>query len=514
MDDYMSVLEVENLRFTYGEKELFNNTSFKIEPFEHIGFVGNNGVGKSTLLKLISHKLAPDKGEIKWLDHIEYSYLDQYLEVKSNISIKAYLYNVYEYLFDLEDELNKLYSSLEFESENRYDKILSKADKIQEELNHKGFYMIKAKIDNVLSGLGIKVSLNKPLRKLSGGERAKIFLAKILLEEKDVLLLDEPTNFLDAVHVEWLSKYLQSYKNAFLVISHNFEFLNDVSNYIIELSNKVIVKYKGNFKDYLQLKQLRDKQYDEKYISQQKYIKKTKEFIDKNIVRASTTNRAKSRRKILEKLEVLDKPITERVVNFSFPFTSSFDMEAIKVKNLEIGYTKPILSNINISIRFGEKVAIIGKNGIGKTTFLKTVLGLIPKLGGTSYFNPLNKITYYSQDLKVLKGKSSLDYIRDDYPLMDDIEIRSLLGKVGLSGELAIKDMDKLSGGEVTKARLAKLMLEKSNMLIFDEPTNHLDKIAKAALFKAIQEYPGTVIIVSHEREFYKNLQLKEIIFS
>lgn len=510
----MSVLEVENLRFNYGEKELFNNVSFKIEPGEHIGFVGTNGVGKSTLLKLISHKLAPDKGKIIWLDHIEYSYLDQYLEVESDVSIKAYLYSVYEYLFDLDDELHKLYTSLEFETEDKYERILSRADKIQEELTLKGFYMLKAKIDNVLNGLGITLSLNKPLKKLSGGERAKIFLAKILLEEKDVLLLDEPTNFLDVIHVEWLTKYLQNYKNAFFVISHNFEFLNDISNYIIELSNKTIVKYKGNFQEYLKLKQLRDKQYETEYISQQKYIKKTQVFIDKNIVRASTTGMAKSRRKSLQKLEVLDKPAVEKTINFSFPFGSSFDMEVIKVKKLEIGYTKPILSNINISIRFGEKVAIIGKNGVGKTTFLKTVLGIIPKLKGETYLNPLNKITYYSQDLKGLSGMSSLDYIREDYPLMDDLEIRSLLGKVGLSGELAIKDMDKLSGGEVTKARIAKLMLEKSNMLIFDEPTNHLDKIAKAALFKAIQEYPGTVIIVSHEREFYKNLKLKEIIFS
>ncbi len=510
----MSVLEVENLRFTYGEKDLFNNASFKIEPGEHIGFVGTNGVGKSTLLKLVSHKLAPDKGNIVWLDHVEYSYLDQYLEVKSDISIKTYLYNVYEYLFDLEDELNKLYSSLEFESQHKYEKILEKADKIQEELNLKGFYMIKTKIDNVLSGLGITLSLNKHLKKLSGGERAKIFLAKILLEEKDVLLLDEPTNFLDVIHVEWLAKYLQGYKNAYLVISHDFDFLNDISTYILELSNKVMIKYKGNFQDYVKLKQLRDKQYQADYVSQQKYIKKTKVFIDKNIVRASTTGMAKSRRKALNKLEVLDKPMVEKTVIFSFPFSGSFDMEVLKAKKLEIGYTKPILPCINLSIRFGEKVAIIGKNGIGKTTFLKTVLGLIPKLGGETYLNPLNKITYYSQDLKVLKNISSLDYIREDYPLMDDTEIRGLLGKVGLSGELAVKDMDKLSGGEVTKARIAKLMLEKSNMLIFDEPTNHLDKIAKAALFKAIQEYPGTVIIVSHEREFYKNLKLKEIIFS
>ena len=230
----MSVLEVENLKFTYGEKDLFNNISFKIEPGEHIGFVGNNGVGKSTLLKLISHKLAPDKGKIIWLDHVEYSYLDQYLEVKTDITIKAYLYSVYEYLFDLEEDLHKLYESLEFESEDKYDKILQRADKIQEELNLKEFYMIKAKVDNVLNGLGINLSLSKPLKKLSGGERAKIFLAKILLEEKDVLLLDEPTNFLDAIHVEWLSKYLQNYKNAFFVISHNFEFLNEISNYIIE----------------------------------------------------------------------------------------------------------------------------------------------------------------------------------------------------------------------------------------------------------------------------------------
>lgn len=510
----MSILEINNLKFNYGDKNLYKSLDLKLEAGEHAGLIGANGTGKTTLMNLIAHRIDPDEGKITWLDNVEYSYLDQHLKVDKDISIKEYLYKVYDYLFSLEENMNQLYKSLETEDESNYDKILNRAYNIQNTLEEKGFYLIKSNISNVINGLGINYDENWPLAKLSGGQRAKVFLAKMLLEEKDVLLLDEPTNFLDVAHVEWLTKFLNSYKKSFIVISHNLEFLNNICNVIFDLENKVISKYKGNYDAYLKQKELRDTVYQKQFESQQKFIKKTQEFIDKNIVRASTTKRAQSRMKVLEKLDVLEKPVSIKKIKFDFPFSSSFNMEVLEVKDLEIGYTHPILPKIKMKLRFGEKIVIVGKNGVGKTTFLKTILGIIPKINGHYKLNPLNKITYYSQEINEKLNKSPVQFIKDDYPLMEDKKVRDLLGIYGITGDLALKDMDKLSGGELTKARFAKLSLEKSNLLILDEPTNHLDKHAKVALFNAISKYPGSVIIVSHEEEFYKKLKMKEIKFN
>lgn len=509
----MSILEVNNLYFGYDDKSLFSGASLRLEPSEHMGIVGANGVGKTTLMNLIAHKITPDMGEITWLNNIGFSYLDQHLKVYDDITISDYLYKVYTKLFEKEEEMNKLYESLVTVDESMYDKILTKADNIQVYLEENDFYKIKSKISSVINGLGMDYDFSWPLKNLSSGQRGKVFLAKMLLEEKDVLLLDEPTNFLDVSHIEWLSKFLNTYSKAFIVISHNNEFLNSVCNVIVELQNKKLTRYRGNYEAYIMQKTARDEEYIKNYEAQQKYIKKTQEFIDKNIVRASTTRRAQSRRKELEKVEVMDKPVAVKKIKFSFPFASSYNMEAVTVKGLEIGYTKAILPKISLKIRFGEKVVIIGKNGVGKSTFLKTILGIIKPISGEYKVNYLNKITYYAQEIGEDIKYSAVQYIKNDYPLMDDKSIRDLLGRYGIIGDLAIKDMDKLSGGELTKVRFAKLSLEKSNLLILDEPTNHLDKNAKASLFKAIEEYPGTVIIVSHEKDFYKKLKMKEVYF-
>jgi ATPase subunit of ABC transporter with duplicated ATPase domains len=509
----MSILNITNLKFSYGEKNLFNNLELKLEQNDHLGLIGLNGAGKTTLLNLIAQRLDPDEGQISWQEGVSFSYLDQHLQVQGDLTIKDYLYRVYDELFRKEAEMNRLYQSLESAPVEKYDKILSSAYYIQEELENKGFYLIKSKISNVVNGLGIHYDENLLLRKLSGGQRVKVFLAKMLLEEKDVLLLDEPTNFLDVEHIEWLSKYLSGYSKAFILISHNVSFLN-ICNLICELNNKTLTLYRGNYEAYCKQKEMRDAQYESQYASQQKYIKKTEDFINKNIVRASTTKRAQSRRKVLEKLEILEKPQKLKPIRFDFPFSSSFHSDALLVKGLEIGYGKALLPPINLKIRFGEKLVIVGKNGVGKTTFLKTILGHIPKIGGDFRLSLLNKIVYFSQDYAPSKTMTPVAYIQELYPLMEVLKIRTLLGQYGITGELALKTMDKLSGGELTKVRFARLSLESSNLLILDEPTNHLDKMAKEALFKALNTYPGTVILVSHERDFYQKLNMKEVIFN
>ena len=509
----MSVLELTDVSFGYIGEDLLKGVNMRLLNGEHIGLIGPNGSGKTTLMNIIAHRLTPDSGKVEWM-HEDFSYLDQHLHIHDELTIHDYLYQVYDYLFQKEKEMNDLYEELNHVDESQYDKILNKAYNIQNFLDEKEFYMIKSKISNVISGLGINYDENWVLKNLSSGQRGKVFLAKMLLEEKDVLLLDEPTNFLDVNHIEWLSKYLSTYKKEFIVISHDNNFINSVCNVIYAIENKTLVRYKGNYDNYLVLKDIRSKEYESAYLSQQKYIKKTQDFIDKNIVRASTTKRAQSRRKELEKITVLEKPVKEKKVKFLFPFTVSFNSNAIETNKLLIGYTAPILSPIDIKIYFGERIIITGKNGIGKTTFIKTLLNEINSLGGHFKVAPYNKIVYFSQEYYGDKEITSVDYFRDDYPLLDNNAIFTLLAQYGIGRDLAIKKLKELSGGELTKVRFAKLQLESSNLLILDEPTNHLDRISKEALYLALEEYRGTLLLVTHEKDIKNRLKMREIHFS
>lgn len=505
------MLEIKNLRFSYGNNDLFNDAEVRILNGEHVGLVGRNGSGKSTLMNLISHRLVPDSGDILWDKFITYSYLDQHLVVHDELTINQYLYNVYEDLFKKEAEMNALYESMATIDSSMYDKILKKTDYIQNYLEENNFYLIKSKIGNIINGLGIDMSENRLLKNLSGGQRAKVFLGKMLLEEKDVLLLDEPTNFLDASHVDWLSKYLINYKNAFIVISHNVDFLNTICNVIVALDSKKLTKYKGNYNEYIRQKETNDSTYEKEYEKQQKFIKKTEEFINKNIVRATTTKRAQSRRKMLDKINVLEKPQSDKKVFFEFKFTKTFNVDSITLKNVSIGYDKILLQNLNLKFEFGKKYVIVGKNGVGKTTLLKTILGIIPQLNGTINVSKYNDISYFEQEQ--VNDVNAIEYFRNKYPLMNDLDIRNILAKYAITGELVTKSMVQLSGGENAKVRFARMSLERSNLLILDEPTNHLDKAAKSSLFEAIEKYPGTVIIVSHEKSFYEKLEMIEIKF-
>ena len=510
----MSILEIENLNFGYLGETLLKNVNMRLLPKDHMGLVGTNGCGKTTLLNLIAYRLIPDSGKVVWLSEESFSYLDQHLKVHDNLTIHEYLYQVYDELFAKEKEMNDLYASLETADPNKYDKILNRAYRIQEELDEKDFYMIKSKISNVINGLGINYDENWILKNLSSGQRGKVFLAKMLLEEKNVLLLDEPTNFLDIQHIDWLSKYLVNYKHEFIVISHDQSFLNQVCNVICAIENKTVTRYKGNYDDYLKQRVMKNKQYEAEYVAQQKFIKKTQDFIDKNIVRATTTKRAQSRQKVLDKLVVLEKPTTIKKVKFNFPFSNSFNSEALTTNKLVIGYDKPILAPISLKVYFGEKIVITGKNGVGKSTFLKTILGIIPALDGKFKIPFYNKIVYYEQEYHGDLDITPIEYIKEDYPLMEDKKVRDLLGIYGIIGELAIKKLSELSGGEITKVRFAKLSLETSNLLVLDEPTNHLDKYAKEALYNAMAEYPGTILIVTHEKDINKKIKSREIHFS
>ncbi len=510
----MSILEVRNLKFGYTDAELYNSVSFDLNLGEHAVLVGPNGCGKSTFMKIIARKIIEDKGEVNWLKDINYSYLDQQLHIEKDMPINKYLYGVYSNLFEREKELNDIYLKISELPEYQVDEMLNRAESMREYLEMNNFYNIETEINNVVVGLGLnRLDLNRMLSSLSGGEKEKVYLAKLLLEKPDCILMDEPTNFLDKPHVEWLTDYLNNYKGTFLVISHDQDFLKNIARVVFALESKSINKYKGDYNYYLSERELRLSRQTDAYNRQQALIKRTQEFIDKNIVRASTTKQAQSRRKMLEKMDKIEKPTIEYKPSIKFPFSKELSQEVLKIKDLEIGYNTPLLPKISIVIRKNERIEIYGKNGIGKTTFIKTILGVIPKLSGDYIFAPSVTINYLSQEEELDLESTPIDYIRIEYPLMETQKVLATLAPLGIKGDLARKPLYELSGGELERVRIARLTLKKSNFLILDEPTNHLDKITKDELKRAIKEFPGSVLIISHENGFLNDIVNKEIKF-
>ena len=509
----MSILEVNDLKFKYKDVELYNNVTFKLEYNEHVCLVGDNGTGKSTFMKLISHNLIPDKGKITWLPHITYDYLDQHLDINHNLSINDYLIDVFKDLFLKEEELNKLYESLAYET--NYDKIYKRIEIIEKYLNDNDFYQISSKIGNVISGLGLKeVGLERKIKELSGGEKMKVFLAKLLLKEVDVLLMDEPTNFLDQNQVIWLAKYLKAFKGSFIVISHDEAFIREISNVIYLLENKTFTKFKMSYDLFLKERDIRKEQYVKAYQNEQKKVKEIKDFIQKNIVRATTTKRAQSRRKMLEKMELLDKPKNHVQMHLTFPYASETGDEVLKLNDLVVGYeNRRVLGPLNYLLKKDKKIAILGRNGVGKTTILKTITNQIKPLEGSFKWNPSVIINLFKQEDDSMLDVTPINYLRYFYHLKTDQELRSILAKVGITTNLQIKPLKELSGGERTKVKLALMTMKKSNVLILDEPTNHLDPLSKLELFDALKAFPGVLILVSHERDFYDELIDEELYF-
>jgi ATPase subunit of ABC transporter with duplicated ATPase domains len=503
----MALLELENIEFNYSDRELYKSIAMKINDGEHCCLVGANGSGKTTLLGIIVGEIAPDAGKAIWANGITFSYLDQQLKVAQDMPVSQYLYGVYKDLFAKEKEMERLYEESASNPKD-FERILARAERLQDELAASGFYSLQEKVGRLTDGLGFdKEHLEAPLRSISSGEREKAYLAKMLLEEKDVLIMDEPTNFLDQTQVRWLADYLASYPKAFLVVSHDQGFLRSIANVVFVLENGTLTRYKGDYAHFLAQHEADKEQYAKNYEAQRRYIKKEETFIAKHIVRATSSKAAKSHRARLEHLDVLDAPGKEEAnVFFSFPFTHDVGAKPLEVEELVIGYGQPLLATISFILARGEKIAILGPNGVGKTTFLKTILGQLPPLGGSYRWLEGTLIDYFSQDERIDRSRTPFDYVHDLYPNLTKTEVRTALGAVGVRKELALRPFAELSGGEETKARFAAMTLKKSNFLVFDEPTNHLDQKAKDALFDAIARFPGAVIIVSHEKDFYDGL--------
>lgn len=495
----MSILFIKKLSHSTGGKSLYQKATMKINVGEHIALIGPNGSGKTTLLNIISGKVSADKIDLNFFPYVKMGYLDQHQLVDNNISALDYLKTSYKDLFLKEQMINELYHQL---SLNYEEKILNKALKLQTELDNSDFYNVEKEINNLVIGLAIdKLLLAQKLSSLSGGQKSKILLAKLLLSKNDFLLLDEPTNFLDTEQVNWLASFLQTYPYAFLLISHDQAFVNKVAHIIYAIENFNLVRYVGNFDHYLELKQLNQRQYLMEYQGQQKKIDKLQTYVNKNIARKSTAKSAQSRKKQLEKMEIIAKPQKISKPNFNFKYRRSLTSVSLKVKDLTIGYTKPLINSLSFTIKEGEKWLVQGYNGIGKTTLLETLTGNIKPISGIITIGDNVTIGYFKQFYN-FPELSPIQYLKSLNPEMDDGEIRKILASFGIKRELAMQSLNKLSGGEQTKVRLAVLSLVPCSLLILDEPTNHLDDLAKDSLLEAITNYSGTVLLTSHDINF------------
>ena len=501
----MSILEIRNLTHRFDDRYLFNEASLSINNGEHLGIVGLNGAGKTTFINIIAGKLSQDDGEVLRQQNMRWGYLDQHADIDRSLTVMEYLRGAFNHLYAINEKLESLYSKMgEVENPDELEKLINKSSRLQEELDNAEFYDLDSKIKKVAGGLGVGAfGYDTIISRLSGGERAKLMLSKLLLEEVDIMLLDEPTNFLDIEHIDWLKKYLNVYKKTFMVISHDTDFLDGVCKFIINIENGNIKKYSGNYTEFSRQREINAKQYEDEYNRQQAEIKKMQDYIDKNKARAATAGMANSRKKMLDRIEVMQKPTVIYDAVFNFPYIPLNSKDFLIIKGLEVGYDKTLIPPIDIHLGSQDKLWIRGTNGVGKSTFIKTITRKIKALNGSFNFHIATKIALLNQELDFDNDNMTpMQYYNEAFPRANYKEQRSELAKVGLKGELATKLISNMSGGEQVRTKLSVLCNTPSNVLILDEPTNHLDVRAKEALKQALIRYEGAIILVSHEKDF------------
>ena len=505
-EERMSILHVHGLTHGFGDRTLFNQIEFRLLKGEHVGLVGANGSGKSTLMNLLTSELIPDEGVIEWHPSVEVGFLEQHPDFEQEESIMDYLRGAFGYLFALEQEMLTITERMASQDSESLEQDLQRLGNIQESLDAHQFYTLDARIEEVAAGLGITaLGMSTQTSHLSGGQRTKLMLAKLLLSQPDVLLMDEPTNYLDDVHIEWLRKYLGDYPNAFILISHDTSFMNDVVTIIHHLEHKNLTRYVGNYIAFTDAYELRKKQMYQAYLRQQREIDKLEDYIQRNKARASTAKQAKSREKKLEKIDRIEKPAELPIPRFSFRVCREPNQEVLVARDLQIGYDQPLFSGVDLTIKRKAKIALTGYNGIGKTTTIKSLLGLIEPIRGNVELGSFVRPVYLEQEVLFPIQESALQYVWSRYPQMDEKDVRKQLAQSGLKNEHIYQPMNTLSGGEQTKVRLCVLILQDSNFIILDEPTNHLDIRAKQALKEALEKYQGTILLVSHEPDFYQD---------
>ncbi|CCI87629.1 ABC-F family ATP-binding cassette domain-containing protein [Lactobacillus gigeriorum] len=499
----MSLLEVKNLSQSFIDKTLYEDANFVLNKEDHMGVTGQNGVGKSTLIKILTGEIIPDEGQVKWQNRVTVGYLDQYAKLTPGLTIREFLRTAFAKLYEKEAQLNELYRKY---GESGDEALLEQAGKVQTYLEENNFYGVDTEIERVAAGLGLaELGFDHDVAKLSGGQRSKIILAKLLLQSPQVLVLDEPTNYLDVTHIDWLVDYLNAFEGAFIVVSHDYDFLGRIANCIIDIDFGTITRYTGTLKQAIRQKAANRETYLKAYANQQRKIAKTEEYIRKN--KAGTRAKsAKSREKQLARMEILNPPKSNKKAKFDFPYLATASNLLLQTQDLVIGYDHALVkSAFNFSVGGNEKVAITGFNGIGKTTLLKTLLGELKPIYGGFDLSITAKLAYFKQDLVWPNNNMTpLQYLQEEFERKKPKELRQALARMGLTAQQAMSPLKELSGGEQEKVKLAKMQFEPANLLFLDEPTNHLDNDTKDALRKAIVNFPGGVIIVSHERDFFR----------
>ena len=507
------LIQLNNVTKNFVVNEIFSNVKMEINDKDRVAIVGRNGAGKSTLLKIISGELSFDSGERTVSKNTTIGYLSQEFIVREDLSIYEEMITCFDEIISLEANLEKLSYELTPENIENNPGLLDRFDRLQNEvLTHKDYHY-KSKIESVLYGLDFtKDVFDKKISTFSGGEKTRLSMAKLLLSEPDLLILDEPTNHLDMENVAWLENYLSSYNGAIVIVSHDRYFLDKVVNVVYNLEFGKLKKYVGNYSKFL-------KQYEEDYekqlkefTSQQKDIKRLEEFVQKNIARASTSKMAKSRQKVLDKMELIDNPKKDdKAANIEFNIKEQSGRDVLMIENLKVGYDgKQVGNAYNFSVYKGDRIAIVGRNGIGKSTLIKTIAKKQNAISGSVHYGSKVSLGYYDQkQAEFESSKTILNELWDEYPLMKEAEVRTVLGRFLFRGDSVLKIVRDLSGGEKARLQLAKLMLEKNNLLVLDEPTNHLDITSKQVLEDALENYEGTIVFVSHDRYFINKIANK-----
>ena len=515
----MIVLQVNQLYKSFVTDEILSGVKLEVQHRDRVALVGRNGAGKSTLLKIIAGQMSYDSGEIIIPKDVKIGYLEQHAGIDSALSIWDEMMTIFGSLHKMEQTLRGLEQKMAdpavYEDSEAYARIMAEYDQLQHDFKEAGGYQYEADTRSVLHGMQFfPEDYDKPIRSLSGGQRTRLALAKLLLSKPDLLILDEPTNHLDIETLSWLEGYLKGYDGAILIVSHDRYFLDQVVSIVYEVSRTRVAKYTGNYSAYLDEKAKNYERDLKMFERQQDEKAKLEAFIQKNIARASTTKMAQSRRKMLERTEWMDSPDgEEKSASFGFTIERQSGNDVLSVDELAIGYPgKEISRNISMRIFREDRIALVGPNGVGKSTLLKTVVKDLSALGGDIRYGTNVQIGYYDQEqAKLNSNKTVLAELWDEWPLMNEKDIRTVLGNFLFSGDDVAKPVNSLSGGEKARLALAKLMMQKCNFLVLDEPTNHLDLDSKEVLENALIDYPGTLLFVSHDRYFINRIATKVV---
>ena len=503
----MSILNVEHLTHGFGDRAIFDDVSFRLLKGEHIGLVGANGEGKSTFMNIITGKLMPDEGKVEWSKNVRVGYLDQHTVLEKGMTIRDVLASAFDFLFEMEAQMNDICDKMGEADEVQLESYMEELGTIQDLLTVHDFYLIDSKVEEVGRALGLSdIGLDRDVTELSGGQRTKVLLGKLLLEKPDILLLDEPTNYLDVEHIEWLKRYLNEYENAFILISHDIPFLNSVINLIYHMDNQKLDRYVGDYDKFQEVYAMKKSQLEAAYNKQQKEIADLKDFVARNKARVATRNMAMSRQKKLDNMEMIELAAEKPKPEFNFKEARTPSRYIFQTHDLVIGYDEPLSSKLNLEMERGQKIVLTGANGIGKTTLLKSILGLIKPLEGDVELGDYLESGYFEQEMSQDVQTTCMEEIWNEFPGFSQYEVRSALAKCGLTTKHIESKVKVLSGGEQAKVRLCKLINRPSNILLLDEPTNHLDVDAKDELKRALKAYKGSILMVCHEPEFYEGL--------